>query len=652
VLRCGSAPQRIQQGCACFLLSGFVSLRELTLETRMEDRELLDEYVKSRSQSSFGELVTRYLPVVYSAARRMVRDSHLAEEVAQSAFATLAQKADSIRPPQVLGGWLYNTTRHLAMHAVRAEQRRREREQIACAMHSLDQPPHIPEIAEHLEPAMAELKAEDRDALVLRYLGNRALREVGAELGISEEAARKRVTRALERLRTVLEHHSVSSTTVLLATALAASVVPVPNGLGAAITTTALLPAATGAITKAAVVSVKTKALITSMAGAILIGVGVGIYIWCQSKPVAASSALVKAAIAPIKLPNDAFVPGSGYLEPLAVAGQQIGPVLLTLGVGLQNDERYFNEIASDVRRTTNSLPAGHIKCLVNPVSSGSVDYLASMRAGNRALRACRFIHHNVSSNSPLLGKRIRISGWLKTREVGHWAGASLVILNAKGHVFASDPMTDRPLSGSSDWDEIEMITDVPAEPCTLYFGPMLHGTGELWADDFQIAIAPPDKPITDDRIWHVWSPNPGDYSVTTDFENQHEGRPSLCLAYTPTGAVPAGSWMWWGQCIRDPDKYRGHTVRMTVWAKSENLTGQVRPNLRPKGAFFKLLAQDKRLGGKLIRRTIDWTEHTFLCEIPEETQCLDTGFAFHGGGRVWIDMESLTYEIADGEMR
>src|SRR5437868_5799868 len=122
----------------------------------MDDRELLEEFVKHRSQSAFRELVERHLPVVFSAAQRMVRDAHLAEEVAQNVFTTLAQKAASIRPPQVLGGWLYNTTRHLAMHAVRAEQRRREREQTAFAMQSLAQTPDDPGIAEHLEPAMAE----------------------------------------------------------------------------------------------------------------------------------------------------------------------------------------------------------------------------------------------------------------------------------------------------------------------------------------------------------------------------------------------------------------------------------------------------------------------------------------------------------------
>jgi hypothetical protein len=383
-----------------------------------------------------------------------------------------------------------------------------------------------------------------------------------------------------------------------------------------------------------AICAMKTKAIPSTIA-AIIVGL---------------ASVQAQPKNTPVKFANDVFVPATGYIESLAVAGQQFGSALLTLGAAVQTDKRFANDLDSNVRRTTNSAAAGHIKSLVKPGSSGSADYLASINRTNRPLQACRFTYHNVTSNSPLLGKRIRASGWLKTKDVEVMAGATLVILNTDGHIFASDPMTDRPILGTGDWMEIEIVTDVPSEPCTIYFGPSLYGPGELWADDFQISIAPTNKPITDDRIWHVWSPNPNDYSMTTDLENTHNGKPTLCFAYIPKGEAPTGSWMWWGQDIRNPDKYRGHTVRMTVWIKSENVSNRVRPNLRPKGSFFKLLAQDKRVGGKNIRGTMDWAKHTILCEIPEDTQCLDTGFAFHGSGRFWVDMESLKYEIADGE--
>jgi hypothetical protein len=133
---------------------------------------------------------------------------------------------------------------------------------------------------------------------------------------------------------------------------------------------------------------------------------------------------------------------------------------------------------------------------------------------------------------------------------------------------------------------------------------------------------------------------------VTTNYTTLHDGNPTLCIAYTPKGPAPGGSWMWWGQDIRTPKKYLGHTVRMTAWIKAENLSNRVSQNLRPKGPNFKLLATCTH---SPVTGTTDWTQRSIICVIPKETQCLDTGFAFSGSGKVWIDMESLKYEIADG---
>src|ERR1041385_5269977 len=184
----------------------------------MDDYELLREFVLRRSEDAFSRLVERHLRMVLSAARRMIGDDHLAQDVTQNVFTTLAQKARGIQPPQVVGGWLYNTTRHLAMHAVRGERRRREREEAAAAMQSRESESDTNRVLEQLEPAMAELDADDCDTLVLRYLEDRDLREVGAEFGISEDAARMRANRALERLRAVLGRKGVGVTSVLLGT--------------------------------------------------------------------------------------------------------------------------------------------------------------------------------------------------------------------------------------------------------------------------------------------------------------------------------------------------------------------------------------------------------------------------------------------------
>ena len=303
----------------------------------MDDRELLNEFVTARSQSAFRELVERHLPVVYSAARRMVGDSHLAEEVAQTVFTTLAQKADSIRPPQVLGGWLYNTTRHLAMHAVRTEQRRREREQTAFAMQALEQAADESAIAEHLEPAMAELDAEDRDALVLRFLVNRGLREVGAELGVSEEAARKRVSRALERLRALLERRGVTASGVLLATALSASTIAVPVGLGATIVKSALGSATAAALTKATFITMKwlNAKTVTVIIALAFLGGG-GTFFLQQQR--AARSRAASPGVTPT-------APGG-----TEVANNSVSGILKTLdGKVLPNEAIYFSTVATAV---------------------------------------------------------------------------------------------------------------------------------------------------------------------------------------------------------------------------------------------------------------------------------------------------------------
>ena len=262
----------------------------------MDDRELLAEFISSGSQNAFRDLVARHLPVVYSAARRMVGDAHLAEEIAQAVFTTLAQKAKSLGSSQVLGGWLYNTTRHLAKHARRSEQRRRAREQSAYLMQTIDSLPEVPGLAEHLEPAMAELAPEDRDALVLRFLANRALREVGAELGITEEAARKRVSRALERLRTLLERRSVTVTLVLLGSLLTSSTMAVPAGLTATVATGALAPGATVALANSSGIVIKSFALKIA-AGLVASSFLIGTAFYVLKAARAASTPLLAAAV-------------------------------------------------------------------------------------------------------------------------------------------------------------------------------------------------------------------------------------------------------------------------------------------------------------------------------------------------------------------
>jgi hypothetical protein len=156
------------------------------------------------------------------------------------------------------------------MHGVRSEQRRREREHAAATMQLLEEMDASAGIIEHLEPALQRIEPAERDILVLRYLEDRSLRDVGRELGISEDAARMRVNRALERLREMFEKEGATASSALLSTVLlSTAATAVPAGLAAAVTTAALTGLATeisaGAGTAAVATSwwtAKTAALI------------------------------------------------------------------------------------------------------------------------------------------------------------------------------------------------------------------------------------------------------------------------------------------------------------------------------------------------------------------------------------------------------
>jgi RNA polymerase sigma factor (sigma-70 family) len=212
------------------------------------DQELLRDYVTSGSEDAFRELVERHLGLVYSAARRQLRDSDLAQDVAQEVFSLLVRKASCLAPNVVLAGWLYRAAWQIASEHLRRETRRSHRE--SAAMTNVELPANVywQEIESDLDQAMASLNQADHDALVLRYFENQSLRQVGHALGLSEDAAQKRLSRALDKLKGFLSRRGKAMTTSALAAAMASSAVQAPPAaLAATICSAAVTSAATSA---------------------------------------------------------------------------------------------------------------------------------------------------------------------------------------------------------------------------------------------------------------------------------------------------------------------------------------------------------------------------------------------------------------------
>jgi len=248
------------------------------------DMDLVREFARHNSEAAFTELVRRHINLVYSVARRCTGNDGDAQDVTQAVFIILARKAAGLREKTLLTGWLYETTRFAAARLLRTNARRHAREQEAYMQSTLteaDTSVIWEKLAPHLEDAMGKLNAADRELLVLRFYENKTGAETATLLGIREDAAHKRVTRAIEKLRKVFVKRGVTLSGAAIAGAVSAnSVQAAPAGLAAIISASALsgktlTTAAIIAVTKAIAMTTLQKTLITA---ALVTTVGAGIF--------------------------------------------------------------------------------------------------------------------------------------------------------------------------------------------------------------------------------------------------------------------------------------------------------------------------------------------------------------------------------------
>ncbi|HEY4247490.1 MAG TPA: sigma-70 family RNA polymerase sigma factor [Lacunisphaera sp.] len=251
------------------------------------DAELLHRYVAQRDERAFAEIVHRHLDLVYAAAhRRTGGRAHLAEEIAQAVFTDLARKAPTLSRHSALTGWLYRSTRYATIDAIRRESRRQNFTKSLTAMIASDSSTGDFIEWERLRPlidqALDQLKESDREIMLLRFFKGHTFAEVGSSLNVSENAARMRAERALDRLRVHLGRRGVTSTTSALGLLLANQVfAATPAGLAATVTTAAVTTVPVGASVISLLIMNKIGApVLTAMLAA-----GVTILVWTAVVP-------------------------------------------------------------------------------------------------------------------------------------------------------------------------------------------------------------------------------------------------------------------------------------------------------------------------------------------------------------------------------
>src|ERR1017187_3145279 len=190
-----------------------------------DDMALVREYAQSNSEQAFAPVVSQHINLVYSVALRQVHDPHLAEEITQAVFIILARKAKSLSPKTILSGWLCRTARYVSGRALRTERRRQFREREAHMQSTLNEPDS--DAWEHIAPLLDEalncLGRKEHDAVVLRFFDGKELKAVGTAMGTTEDGARMRVNRGLERLREFFTKKGVTLSATAIAGAVAAN---------------------------------------------------------------------------------------------------------------------------------------------------------------------------------------------------------------------------------------------------------------------------------------------------------------------------------------------------------------------------------------------------------------------------------------------
>jgi RNA polymerase sigma factor (sigma-70 family) len=569
-----------------------------------DDAALLSDYLHC-SQSAFAELVQRHMNLVYAAARRQVRDPHLAEDVAQAVFIVLSRRAASLRASPTIAGWLIKTTRYVSTNALRAQYRRQKHEQVAAMLAShINSEPRSEEITAILDDALSKLRPKDRSAIAMRFLQNRSVEEISTALQISPSAAAKRLERALTRLRDHLSRRGVVASGIALTSALAAeSSIAAPPALTATAAAGTFTPVASSLAKGTLTAMLRTKLITAAALFIIFTGAGVTTHLLKVESPA------IAAAPAPARVPSPA----------VAVSAPATAP---TNALVMDNSD--------DGWRLKSDHPGDYKMGLAAEAYNGSpvallasvVDHPQGEGARGRILPAVIY-----------RGKRLTLAADLKYQDVAAVAGLTAVVVDIKGAILVDGDAADKHLFGNRAWARYTFTFDVPNDAMYIGLGMSLRGGGKLWGTNFQLYPVDKSVPTDDDSNWHIWTYTPAGFTWGKDPKVQRNGHPTWFI--DATQSMP-GEWAYFDSNRRNiNDTLAGKRVRYSVWLKCENV-------IPPSGITFRTMGPglgfSPRMGKPGLIGTIDWKKYEMVLDVNDRATWLCPGAKIQSSGKLWID--------------
>ena len=338
------------------------------------DAEDLRQYARTGDEPSFRAIVERHAPMVHGVALRRTGDRELAEEVTQTVFVILAKKAGRLGHGH-LAGWLHRAAFLVSRGIARKETKRRGAlGELAGLADTMEEPPEIhsawPEICQHLDEAMNQLPADDRQLMVLRYFEEQGYRQIATATGKTEEACRKKMQRALERLAGLLKRRGIRAPGTLLGTLLAAhALCPPPASAAAisAITASALqaAPAVHGGMGLLQKVMTPNAAHLTRTGALVLLVAGIPAVVWWSmpGKVGKGGAGLVSAPVASVArevgIPSSRLRPSrvpklpGGGIDWMELANKNLRDLGIEVAIREMLEPVPVAELAADLEKVT-----------------------------------------------------------------------------------------------------------------------------------------------------------------------------------------------------------------------------------------------------------------------------------------------------------